>query len=94
MTLFNKKIWGGAGLDRLLRFCNSPVAVFNAWMVRTNQDAYMLQVTEVEGAAEEVVQNMYENLEDVVGDNLEQWYFLHEEIPFVNDNGGVPAKQP
>lgn len=84
VKLFSKEVWGGAGLDRLLRFTGTQVSVFNAYMIRTDSNKYQLKLMDVDITSENPVQNMFINLEKIVKENLEQWYFLHEEIPFVN----------
>jgi lauroyl/myristoyl acyltransferase len=83
VNLFGREILGGAGLDRLLRFTNTPVAVFNTFMVRTGINKYRLKFIEVDISAENPIQVMFDNLENSIKEHLEQWYFLHEEIPFV-----------
>ena len=85
VKLFGKEISGGAGLDRLLRFTNTPVAVFNAFMIRAEANKYTLKFIEIDSARGNPIQSMINNLEKIVKENLEQWYFLHEEIPFIND---------
>ena len=35
--------------------------------------------------SENPIQEMYDNLESILKENLEQWYFLHEEIPFMDE---------
>lgn len=89
VKLFGKEVWGGAGLDRLLRFTKTEVSVFNAFMIRTDTGTYQLKVIEINIVTENPVQSMFANLEKIVEDNLEQWYFLHEEIPFVDQEAGV-----
>lgn len=83
VTLFGRKISGGAGLDRLLRFVNTPVVVFNAFMIRSGVNNYTLKFNEIDVTGGSPIQSMFHNLEKTVKDNLEQWYFLHEEIPFI-----------
>ena len=85
VKLFGMEILGGAGLDRLLRFTNTPVALFNAFMIRTDVNKYQLKFVEIEVTKENPIQRMFNNLEKIVKENLEQWYFLHEEIPFVEE---------
>ena len=86
VKLFGKEILGGAGLDRLLRFTNTPAALFNTFMVRTGVNKYRLKFVEVDVSAENPIQVMFDNLENSIKEHLEQWYFLHEEIPFVKGN--------
>ncbi len=85
VTLFGRKVWGGAGLDRLVRFAGTSVAIYTVFMVRTDTHAYELKLMEVPVDSEHPVQQMYDNLEKVVAGNVTQWYFLHEEVPFVNE---------
>lgn len=85
VTLFGKHVWGGAGLDRLLQFLKEAVSVFTLFMIRTGQDSYKLQLIEIDPTSSNPIQDMFTSLENIVKDNIEQWYFLHEEIPFVDD---------
>lgn len=85
VKLFGIEILGGAGLDRLLRFTNTPVALFNAFMIRTDVNKYQLKFVEIEVTKENPIQRMFNNLENIVKENLEQWYFLHEDISFVDN---------
>lgn len=84
VKLFGKEVWGGAGLDRLIQFIKTPVSVFTAFMVRTGKDSYQLKLIEVDRSSDNIIQSMFINLEEVVNENLAQWYFLHEEIPFLD----------
>ena len=83
VKFFGKEIFGGAGLDRLLRFTNTPVALFSTFMIRTGFNKYRLKFIEVKTSEENPIQTMFDNLETIIKENLEQWYFLHEDIPFV-----------
>lgn len=85
VSLFSRKVYGGAGLDRLLQFAHATIAVFNAFMVRREDFTYDLQLIPIDPADPDFVQTMYHNLERMVIDNREQWYFLHEEIPFIEE---------
>lgn len=84
VTLFGKKLWGGAGLDKILKFLNVPLSVFTIYMIRTGEFSFKLQADEIDITSENPVQGMFDSLENVVKAHLEQWYFLHEEIPFVD----------
>jgi lauroyl/myristoyl acyltransferase len=83
VELFGKQVLGGAGLDRLLRFTNAPVSAFNAFVTRTGNGRYALTLLPIDLSLPDPVQSMFKNLERMVKQNPEQWYFLHEEIPFV-----------
>jgi lauroyl/myristoyl acyltransferase len=82
VSLFGRRVLGGAGLDRLLRFTGGNVRIFNAFVIRTGINRYSLRVMEIDAGSPDPVQDMYNNLHQVVINTLEQWYFLHEEIPF------------
>lgn len=83
VQLFGRTVKGGSGLDKLLRFTNTPVVVFNAFMVRGENHTYHLNLIQTDPADADLIQTMYRNLESIVSENIAQWYFLHEEIPFV-----------
>jgi lauroyl/myristoyl acyltransferase len=82
VRLFGARVMGGAGLDRLVAFCGAQTAVFAAFMTRVDDTRYRLDLESVDGSGTAVVQAMYAHLESHVRHNPEQWYFLHEEIPF------------
>jgi lauroyl/myristoyl acyltransferase len=86
VKLFGREVWGGAGLDKLIKFAGSSIVVFNAYMIRTGPNKFKLKLIEVDTESENPIQSMFTNLEKVVKDHLEQWYFLHEEIPFIDNN--------
>lgn len=86
VTLFSKKVWGGAGLDKLITFVRSPLVIFNAFLIRRGDNAFELKLMDVDTDSENPIQSMFTNLETVVKDHLEQWYFLHEEIPFIENS--------
>lgn len=82
VTLFGKKIWGGAGLDKLIAYTGRDIALFTAFMIRENGDRYRLELKEVDQKGSNPVQSLFDNLEQILYNYFEQWYFLHEEIPF------------
>ena len=87
VTLLGKKVWGGAGLNRLLRITQKEsLAIVTAYMIRERVDSYRLECFAIDPDAGNPIQLMYASLERIVKKHLVQWYFLHEEIPFVNDH--------
>lgn len=84
VTLFDKKVFGGAGLDKLIHFTNSPTDIFTAFMIRDDHDRYRLKTMEVDLSRDNIIQQMYDQLQEMVRAHTEQWYFVHEEIPFVD----------
>jgi len=83
VKLFNRNVLGGAGLDRLLKFAHGKVTIFNSFMIREGEK-FKLQLLRVDAKAEDIAQQMFNNLQIMLEKHLEQWYFLHEEIPFVD----------
>jgi hypothetical protein len=83
VTLFGKKIWGGAGLDKLIAFTGSNIALFSAFMIREDNGRYRLELTEIDLKGTQPVQILFDKLEKILENYFEQWYFLHEKIPFV-----------
>ncbi len=83
VKLFNKNVLGGAGLDRLIKLAGGNVSVFNLFMIRDGEN-YRLQLLPVDISREDLIQQMYNNLQSVLEKHFEQWYFLHEEIPFAD----------
>ena len=81
--LFGKTVEGGAGLHKIIKFVNAPMRCFNVFMVRTDEANYKMVLKEVDLEGENPIQQMYTHLESILKDYLEQWYFLHEEVPFV-----------
>jgi len=83
-NLFGKKVLGGAGLDKLLKFASRKVSVFTVFMIRKGEN-YEMKLLPININAENPIQEMYSNLESVLKENFVQWYFLHEEIPFASE---------
>ena len=75
-------MYGGAGLDKLIYFANSPVDCFTGFMIREDCDRYQLKINPIDLSKSDIVQQMYDQLQEMVKNHLEQWYFVHEEIPF------------
>ncbi|NLD99333.1 MAG: hypothetical protein GX640_05615, partial [Fibrobacter sp.] len=83
VTLFGKQVSGGAGLDKLIAFANVPVDVYTAFMIRLENDRYQLKLNKINTEDKNIIQQMYNNLQNIISSHCEQWYFLHEEIPFI-----------
>jgi hypothetical protein len=83
VSLLGRRVWGGAGIDRLLKFTPAPTTVQTVFMVRDGEK-YRLESHEVSADAA-MVQRIFSMIEQMVLMHPEQWYFLHEEIPFVID---------
>jgi len=81
VNLFSRKVLGGAGLDKLLKFASEKVSVFNVFMIRRGKN-YEMRLLPIDSKSENPIQEMYNNLESVLREHYVQWYFLHEEIPF------------
>jgi len=82
--LFGRKVSGGAGLDRILRLSNAPAVLCAAFMVRTGEDQWRLRLQQVAGDSGEYIQELYNIASKVYEEHVDQWYFLHEEIPFID----------
>ena len=87
VKLFNTDIWGGAGLDKLISFAQADISVFIAFLIRRGANKYRFKLLEINRTESNPVQIMYDILEEVISKYLDQWYFLHEAIPF-NKNAG------
>jgi lauroyl/myristoyl acyltransferase len=87
VKLFGVPMWGGAGLDKLIAFGKQDVVVFAAFMIREPANRYRLILQPVETEEANPVQQMYDHLQQMITLHAEQWYFLHEEIPFIAENG-------
>ncbi|NLG17051.1 MAG: hypothetical protein GX556_06935 [Fibrobacter sp.] len=85
VSLFRKTVLGGSGLDKLLTFVNAPVDAFTAFMIREGDDRYRLELLKLPDNSGAMLQSMYHHLETMVKRACEQWYFLHEEIPFAEN---------
>ncbi|HON09896.1 MAG TPA: hypothetical protein PLE24_03425 [Chitinispirillaceae bacterium] len=81
--LFGRKVYGGSGLDKLLALTNAPVDLFTAFMIRGSNSCYKLELFKLSPDRDRMLDMMYHHLENMVRLACEQWYFLHEEIPFV-----------
>ncbi|MGM0462633.1 MAG: hypothetical protein ACQEQ4_09490, partial [Fibrobacterota bacterium] len=83
VELFGKRILGGAGIDKIIKPARAFIKVFTLFMVRTGDTTYRLEIHPVDENSKTPAQDMYRNLENVLSTHLEQWYFLHEEVPVV-----------
>jgi hypothetical protein len=83
VSLFKKQVWGGAGLDRLVRFAQEGAAVWSAFAVRNDNETYEVLLSPHNGSGPQLIQELYGKLESICAARCTQWYFLHEEIPFV-----------
>lgn len=86
VTLLGKALKGGSGIDKLIAFSRAPLAACSAFMVREKNERYTLAVSRVADDHGAPVQALYDNLAKQLEHGLEQWYFLHEEIPFATDS--------
>ncbi len=84
ISFFNHKLWGGAGLHKLIAFTQRDIALFTAFMVRLKENRYKLILTEIDKSCDNAVQMFYDSLSDLLNNYLEQWYFVHEDLPFVD----------
>lgn len=86
VSLFGSQIWGGAGIDRIIRFSGTDLDLFTIFMIRTTSGGYTLQIEKINRSDPgKVIDNLYTSLEAIVEKYPQQWYFLHEEIPFVEE---------
>jgi len=84
VKLFNRNVLGGSGLERLLKIVRGNVSVFNSFMIREGEN-YRIHLLPVDIKSENPIQQMYDNQQGVLEKYFEQWYFLHEKIPFVDN---------
>jgi lauroyl/myristoyl acyltransferase len=86
VTLLGKKVWGGAGIDRIIRFSGTDLDIFTIYMQRLDNGTYRLILDKIDAVSnpDTLLRSMYASLEQIVTLHPEQWYFLHEEIPFVS----------
>lgn len=84
VSLYNCKLWGGAGLHKLIAFTQRDITLFTTFMVRLKENRYKLVLTEIDKSNDNGVQMFYDSLSDLLNNYLEQWYFVHEELPFVD----------
>jgi len=83
VSLLDRRILGGSGLEKLVAFMNGAVTVVTAFMIRTEDETYELRLSELESASEGLTQRMFGAFERECLPMLPQWYFLHEDISFV-----------
>ena len=81
--LLGKKVNGGSGLDKLISYTRSPMHIFNASMIRSENETYTLHFDEIPVDGVSSIQQMYNSLEKQILAHPDQWYFLHEEIPVI-----------
>ncbi len=93
VDLAGRKVWGGAGLERLLHFAGASTTVATVFAVRREDGTCRLRCRVPKGEGTELLRQMYDNLEELVRGHFEQWYFLHEDIPFVEREGNGAGQQ-
>ncbi|MFP4417798.1 MAG: hypothetical protein ACOC4C_05135 [Fibrobacterota bacterium] len=86
VELFGTKVWGGAGIDRLVMFSRAPMAIVSAMMIREPENRYRLSLKDIPVDRANILQLIYDNLQSTISEHPEQWYFLHEDIPFVEQS--------
>lgn len=79
----NRKVWGGAGLDRLVKFGRPDTAIWSAFAIRNESETYSLRLCGHKSGRGGFVASLYRELGSLLSEHYAQWYFLHEEIPFV-----------
>jgi hypothetical protein len=83
VSLLGKQVWGGAGLDRFVRFACPGAEIWTIFMVRKENETYDMLLFRIAPEDSDPVATIYKHLESVLSSSFSQWYFLHEEIPFV-----------
>jgi lauroyl/myristoyl acyltransferase len=83
VKLMGRTVWGGAGLDKLISFAGASIDIHAAFMLRESLDRCSLHLRGIDPQGGNPIQQLYDELESMLAGHLEQWYFLHEEIPFV-----------
>lgn len=87
VPLFGQMVWGGAGIDRIIRYCGTDLDVFTIFTIRTTENRYRLHIEKIDATDPSmIISNLYTSLENITAKNPEQWYFLHEEVPFVEES--------
>jgi lauroyl/myristoyl acyltransferase len=87
VPLFGLMVWGGAGIDRIIRYSGTDLDVFTIFTIRTTENRYRLHIEKIDTTDPSmIISNLYTSLENIVANNPEQWYFLHEEVPFVEES--------
>lgn len=86
VTLFDRQFWGGAGLHKLITYTQRDIALLTVFMVRLGDDKYKLVIREIDKTSQNSVQMLYNSLSDLLSDHLDQWYFIHEELPFIESD--------
>ena len=82
VTLLQRSLMGGAGLDKLIAFSRAELLVCPVFMIRMPGTAYVLDCTPLGNGESNPIQALYNRLEGHLATQPHQWYFLHEELPF------------
>jgi len=85
VNLFGKRVWGGAGLDKMIDFSGTDADLYAAFMVRRADRRYQLDLKKIDAPGDKRVDAIYLALQSTISRDPAQWYFLHEEIPFVEE---------
>jgi lauroyl/myristoyl acyltransferase len=83
VNFFKNKIYGGAGINKLINLSQTDPFVFACFCLRKDDDTYEIIFKRISSKNENMIQEIYNIFEGYIIKNCNQWYFLHEEIPFV-----------
>ncbi|MBN1307032.1 MAG: hypothetical protein JXA18_03885 [Chitinispirillaceae bacterium] len=83
--LFGRRVWGGAGIDRLMKFAGAPHRLFAAFMVRIGDERYFLDTTIVPTGCAAPIQQLFDMMASNIRRHPEQWYLMHEEVDLVEE---------
>jgi hypothetical protein len=80
-----RSLMGGAGLDKLIAYSRAPMHATLILLLRNKAHGYTLHCQPINRDGENPLQQLYDLLHPFVLHSSEQWYFLHEEIPFADE---------
>ncbi len=79
VTLLGKRIFGGSGMDKILKNSNDDkVMLLTPFLIRTGDDTFRYEVDRHYFKDGDIIKSFYSSLEKRIKKYPAQWYFIHE----------------
>lgn len=79
VKLFNATIYGGAGMDKVLRnFSGDDIYVVTPFLLRTKDGYFKFEIDHHSLDSENIIQDFFHSYEKRIEQYPEQWYFVQE----------------
>ncbi|MBN2715561.1 MAG: hypothetical protein JXX14_06875 [Deltaproteobacteria bacterium] len=79
VTFFGKQIFGGSGMDLILKnFRDDRVVLVTPFLRRTSDETFIYEVERHYFSSGDIIDSFYKSLENKVRNHPAQWYFIRE----------------